>query len=339
MIQTREDVLIVLQVAALFVALLTAATGLFLQEFRGYVAGRWLGRDIEPGYQPAVWLPTVALILTLGTIGSLILGLIFLKISDTVIALTTPFKRASDGHIPSPVRVKPPFSGTAIDTVASPLPVPKRIVVQGVPTIMIPGGGATIGCSGDVCEDDTHEAQNVYFARPFQLSQTETTNLQFASCVAEGSCSEPIVVATWAARPNLPVVGVDAENAQAFCMWMGGRLPFEDEWEYAARSGQSGIQFPWGQDLDDHLATYRGNSGGEPTAVGLREPNDFGLSDMSGNVAEWCLTRQPSDTPIVVRGGGFDSRWEELTVWTRVPSSWDRLGAQIGFRCVIEPGN
>lgn len=111
---------------------------------------------------------------------------------------------------------------------------------------------------------------------------------------------------------NYPVVGINWNQAEAFCNWrtrlfnsnsrntvQAWRLPNEAEWEYAARGGLSGATYPWGGPYTRNskgcfLANFkplRGNyvsDGGTYTVpVGTYEPNGFGLYDMAGNVAEW----------------------------------------------------
>ncbi len=64
----------------------------------------------------------------------------------------------------------------------------------------------------------------------------------------------------------------------------GYRLPTEAEWEYVCRAGTKDPRYG---DIDN-IAWYKDNSGGKPNEVGLKEPNDWGLYDMLGNVWEWC---------------------------------------------------
>ena len=118
---------------------------------------------------------------------------------------------------------------------------------------------------------------------------------------------------------DYPVVGVNWAQARAFCDWRTNRknsyfreqglpteeffrLPTEYEWEYAARGGRIGNRFPWGGPYARNtkgcmLANFyplRGDFGADggvyPIKVKSYFPNDFGLYDMSGNVAEWTRT-------------------------------------------------
>ncbi len=98
-----------------------------------------------------------------------------------------------------------------------------------------------------------------------------------------------------------PVVHVSHDDALAYCIWSGRRLPTEAEWEYAARGGHAGRRFPWGDELEpggQHMANVwqgafpRYNTAADgwlATAPASTYPaNDFGLHQMVGNVWEWC---------------------------------------------------
>ena len=151
--------------------------------------------------------------------------------------------------------------------------------------------------------------------------------------------------------PNHPVVGINWRDAEAFAKWAGKRLPTEAEWEYAARGGLSGKDFPNGENIDSTKANYtiKGKRKGT-VAVGSYSPNGFGLYDMAGNVCEWVADwydkdyykNSPPKNPKgakegkfkVFRGGGYHSGPGCITVFRRnaLPSNW--VDFNVGFRCV-----
>ncbi|MDX1810638.1 MAG: SUMF1/EgtB/PvdO family nonheme iron enzyme [Gammaproteobacteria bacterium] len=90
---------------------------------------------------------------------------------------------------------------------------------------------------------------------------------------------------------KLPVHDVNWFDAEAFCEWDGGKLPTEAQWEKAAR-GDSGNEFPWGNDFEPGLS----NTGDEEWPMGAApvgsyksDKSVFGIYDLAGNVTEWVF--------------------------------------------------
>jgi sulfatase modifying factor 1 len=125
----------------------------------------------------------------------------------------------------------------------------------------------------------------------FAVTNTEYKQfLQTTQTLAPPFWSDPIF-----SDSEQPVVGVNWDDAMAYCRWLsdrtGGefRLPTEAEWERAARGGREGALYPWGDEppWEKPYFGFDPKTGG-PAHVGVNEPNDFGLYDMSEGVHEWC---------------------------------------------------
>ena len=139
-----------------------------------------------------------------------------------------------------------------------------------------------------------------------------------------------------------PMILVSWHDATAYAKWVGKRLPTEKEWEYAARGGLVGKEFPWGDSeaVARDYANYDGTGGKDKweycAPVGSFKPNGYGLYDMAGNVWEWCQDRSDSDkTRRVLRGGSWCNYTYNLRAASRnygYPSCSNDL--YFGFRCV-----
>ena len=179
---------------------------------------------------------------------------------------------------------------------------------------------------------------------------------------------------------DYPVVGITWDQANAFCQWRTMhknsyqkqknktlvpkfRLPTEAEWEYAARGGIEGADFPWGgpytkDDRGTFLANFKPNRGNYIADCALYtveadayEANDFGLYNMSGNVAEWVnssyessayeynSTMNPNvnnelNNKKITRGGSWKDVQYYLQVSSRDYEYADTPRSYIGFRTV-----
>ena len=143
---------------------------------------------------------------------------------------------------------------------------------------------------------------------PFYMDVYEVTvgqYKQFVNATGHGPLSD---ISKYSPADNYPVVSVNWNDAKAYCDWAGKRLPTEVEWEYAARGGLLGKQYPWGDNIMRDLANYKGIGGKDKweycAPVGSFNPNGYGLYDMAGNVGEWCQDRSSRRENIrVLRGG------------------------------------
>ena len=131
---------------------------------------------------------------------------------------------------------------------------------------------------------------------------------------------------------NHPVTDVSWFDATAFCRWLSARrkeevrLPNEREWQWAAQSAKAGYAFPWGPDWEDGLANTSESALRGTTAVGMypHGSSDLKVSDLSGNVWEWCQNKYQEDQESrVLRGGSWSS---------------DRGGARADYRYHGRPG-
>lgn len=175
-----------------------------------------------------------------------------------------------------------------------------------------------------------------------------------------------------------PALCMTHHAAMEYCRWLSMktgktyRLPTEAEWEYACRANtQTPYSFGGDPEKLDEYAWFADNAEGQPHPVGKKKPNPWGLNDMHGNVAEWCLDHfdpkryaalpgdkaslnpflKPTDKRFshVVRGGSWDdeagmlrsaARRGSIREWLRQdpqrPQSiwWLTEALFVGFRVV-----
>jgi formylglycine-generating enzyme required for sulfatase activity len=235
-----------------------------------------------------------------------------------------------------------PRSPAPAATGANPVGRARVNKADGQTYMWIPPGRFTMGCSagdGD-CEPDEMPAHAVRIRTGFWLARTEVTAAQYAKHAPPG-------MPAGSGSGQEPVTDVDRAAAKAYCAAIGGRVPTEAEWEYAARAGTTERHYD--APLAD-LAWFEANSDDHAHPVGLKTPNAFGLHDMLGNVYEWVLDRyynKYDDTDDTVeeptvpnayataRGGAWTSRARDLRVSNRFGGPLDMADANIGFRCAL----
>jgi len=226
---------------------------------------------------------------------------------------------------------------------------PREPVRPGSPgMVIVPAGEFVMGCDYKAdprCDFDELPVRRVTLST-YEIDRTEVTERDWSTCVSASACRS---LKTSEPPGPLPILGVSWSDADAYCRFVGKRLPTEAEWEKAAR-GTTDCRFPWGdQEPDCSRASYLG-CGSRPRAVGAEaSASPHGVLDMAGNACEWVTdwyeggysgpleVRDPlgaaSGTYRVVRGGAFFSPVSALRVTER--DFADPLLGQsyLGFRC------
>lgn len=245
------------------------------------------------------------------------------------------------------------------------LPVSAFLVLllfAGCSSIRVPGNMAAIGFEwvymeggpflmGDTFDEEVADALPLHGVRiqPFYISRYETTLDQYDVFARE--TGRETVLPDESNRGTRAAGDMSWEDALAFCEYMGGRLPTEQEWEYAASGGMPKQFYP-GTDNEEEADDYvrhRTNSLAESFPVGRKKPNRFGLYDMGGNVAEWIgdfyeFYPEPGEDPTwinlnerdlrLARGGGFSAELHVARTYWRAGTLRQVTTPTIGVRCV-----
>ena len=227
---------------------------------------------------------------------------------------------------------------------------PERNGRDGAPAALVPAGSFVMG-------DGEEAPRREVFLDAFYIDRHEVTTARYAKFLAAtGSVRPP---QAWealdsSAGADLPVVGVDWNDAAAYCAWAGRRLPTEAEWEKAAR-GPDERRFPWGDespslDRANYVNTSPEAYGGGLHKVGAHPAgrSPYGIHDMAGNASEWTAdwyaegfrstdVRNPKGPQEgksrVIRGGGRFDAGERLLVSRRYYGSPELRAEDVGFRC------
>ena len=229
---------------------------------------------------------------------------------------------------------------------------------DGLEYVWIPPGSFMMGCASEEkkCPEAQKPRHKVTLTHGFWLCRTEITREAYQKFLKETG------------RPKLDIkegfekypVRRDAgswNDAVAYCKWAGGRLPTEAEWEYAARGGKEDAIFPWGNDppsCEENApnGAQSNNCYSDVAEVGCFKANGFNLYDMAGNVCEWVADwRTPGYLPEehqvdpkgpknglykAIRGGGGQSKDEDLTCSARGFGEPEKAYTDTGFRCACD---
>jgi formylglycine-generating enzyme required for sulfatase activity len=190
----------------------------------------------------------------------------------------------------------------------------------------------------------------------FYIDKKEVSNRDYEMFINATKRDPP---ALWSDQnlnsPNQPVVGVDWNNADAYCQWIGKRLPTEAEWEKAAR-GTDGRIWPWGNFWDGAKDNH-----GQGTEYGLDESDGYkytapvgselgaspyGVLNIAGNAYEWVaddFNTHPGNDKYhqqdfnkgfkVIKGGAYTDGQSDQRPASRIGYQKDYKDVDIGFRC------
>ena len=238
---------------------------------------------------------------------------------------------------------------------------------DGMVMVYVPAGEFLMGSAdSDKDAQSDEKPQHKVNLDAFWIDRTEVTNAQYKKCVQAGVCTASGYAGDSKVNgDDQPVVGVDWNQAQAYCQWAGRQLPTEAQWERAARGAQAdGRIYPWGnQPATCEYAVMKDGSGSGcgkgdvawPVGSKPKGASPYGALDMAGNVWEWVAdwyedkyyANSPPRNPVgpssgqyrVLRGGSFDDGAHYVRGASRyrnVPGSWLTYG---GFRCVCASGS
>jgi formylglycine-generating enzyme required for sulfatase activity len=189
-------------------------------------------------------------------------------------------------------------------------------------------------------------------AQEYWIDKYTVTNTQYQLCVDAGVC-EPaeFIDDSRFNGDNHPVVGVSWFDASAYSRWVGGVLPTESEWEYAA-VGENATIYPWGNDFDGARLNFCDVNCPFPLRRAVAWDDDYvytspvnaypagaswvGALDMAGNIWEWTASwSDASLTQRVVKGGAWGTAASSTRAANFSTSEPFNRNNSFGFRVVI----
>jgi formylglycine-generating enzyme required for sulfatase activity len=242
---------------------------------------------------------------------------------------------------------------------------------------VLPEAGATEGGAADAAAPDATVEGGADAAAPVPLYETGWDPTWETIPSTQQGWANALVCdasyATWTLSGGsgdaLPINCVTWAEAEAFCIWDGGFLPSETEWDYTAAGGSMQQGYPWGTvapSTNASLAVY-GCFYGAATAgscsgvqniapvgsIPAGNQSTWGQSDLAGNLSEWlldwysnqyaitpcanCASTAPTTSTRSIRGGAFYDPANDLVTSYRNGLAPSDRGANLGFRCARPP--
>jgi len=246
--------------------------------------------------------------------------------------------------------------------------------IDGMEQVIVPAGAFRMGSD---YEEEREKPEHTVWLDTYWIDAFEVTNAQYAMCVSAGACNTPDYRNSLThdyyygndSFDNYPVLFVSWQDSVDYCVWVGGRLPTEAEWEKAARGDQDTRMFPWGNDFASNYAnlcdrnctmSWKNNDyddGFTDTAQVTEFPDgisQYGAMNMSGNACEWVAdwyqadyfynkqdwsepTGPSSGSLRVIKGGSWYDDTDILRVSARYGFNPSKSYYDVCFRCVSEP--
>lgn len=223
-------------------------------------------------------------------------------------------------------------------------------VPQSESLVRIAGGGFVMGSKDG---EENERPQHDVTLKPFFIDTYEVTREEYETFVNARNHKAPSGWTNGHYPPNTtrwPVTGVDWYDADAYCKWIGKRLPTEEEWELAAK-GLDARKYPWGNDWKSGYANADKASQGLTDVDKFKGASPYGAIGMVGNAWEWTANKlvaypggriplqEIGDGKVdlrVIRGGSWQSDRSSATTTYRWgwPASGGKDYSNTGFRCV-----
>jgi formylglycine-generating enzyme required for sulfatase activity len=230
--------------------------------------------------------------------------------------------------------------------------------------IPIPGGKITVP------DPSNKNAPKVVEVKPMWVGKTEVTWDEydiylFRLDLTEEQRKAGVEAKTRPSKPygapdrgfgheNYPAIGISLLSATEYCKWLSlktgkkYRLPTAAEWQFFAQAGEKKTYPIMGDDIEK-IAWYWDNADDKTHDVGAKDPNPWGLYDILGNAAEWCVD---FDNEGYIYGGAFTDKRPDITPFSKKKNTpdWDATDPQnpkskwwlkdgpfVGFRVVCDP--
>jgi formylglycine-generating enzyme required for sulfatase activity len=256
--------------------------------------------------------------------------------------------------VPARARMLPPGFSPKAEAGLHPSGWPLSIVGDrdGATMVFVPGGVFTVGNDdGPAHEAPAHQVR----LSPYYIDQHEVTAGQFRLFLKETHYrGQP--PRSWSEdfkkdpSDAIPMVMVNARDAEKYAEWAQKKLPTEAQWELAARS-TDGRLFPWGPEPMTY-SRPRAARQIDPVRSFPEDVSPYGAYDMAGNVLEWTtdwydqkayrqILSQPVDNPtgpaakprslqLVIKGGAKNG-----SASYREGMAYEKRLSYVGFRCVL----